>query len=205
MKLKSYLKLFKISNIDFSKEIGISSVSLSRDISGERLPEKKILNKIFKLTDGLVDANDFFLSSSPSQDLSEIHKEEIKKMVLNIREGKLKDLAKAITLVESSLELHNAQADLLLSKLKQHKNSFRVGITGVPGVGKSTFIETFGMSLIDRGFKVAVLAIDPSSKRTGGSILGDKTRMMKLSVNKNAFIRPSPSQGNLGGVAKKNL
>ena len=203
MKLKSYLKLFEISNIDFSKKIGISSVSLSRYISGERLPEKKILNKIFKLTDGLVDANDFFLSSSPSQDLSEIHKEEIKKMVLNIREGKLKDLAKAITLVESSLKLHNAQADLLLSKLKQHKNSLRVGITGVPGVGKSTFIETFGMSLIDRGFKVAVLAIDPSSKRTGGSILGDKTRMMKLSVNKNAFIRPSPSQGNLGGVAKK--
>ena len=203
MKLKSYLKLFKISNIDFSKEIGISSVSLSRYISGERLPEKKILNKIFKLTDGLVDANDFFLSSSQSQDLSEIHKEEIKKMVLNIREGKLKDLAKAITLVESSLKLHNAQADFLLSKLKQHKNSLRVGITGVPGVGKSTFIETFGMSLIDRGFKVAVLAIDPSSKRTGGSILGDKTRMMKLSVNKNAFIRPSPSQGNLGGVAKK--
>ena len=203
MKLKSYLKLFEISNIDFSKKIGISSVSLSRYISGERLPEKKILNKIFKLTDGLVDANDFFLSSSPSQDLSEIHKEEIKKMVLNIREGKLKDLAKAITLVESSLKLHNAQADFLLSKLKQNKNSLRVGITGVPGVGKSTFIETFGMSLIDRGFKVAVLAIDPSSKRTGGSILGDKTRMMKLSVNKNAFIRPSPSQGNLGGVAKK--
>ena len=203
MKLKSYLKLFEISNIDFSKKIGISRVSLSRYISGERLPEKRILNKIFKLTDGLVDANDFFLNSSPSQDLSEIHKEEIKKMVLNIREGKLKDLAKAITLVESSLKLHNAQADFLLSKLKQHKNSLRVGITGVPGVGKSTFIETFGMSLIDRGFKVAVLAIDPSSKRTGGSILGDKTRMMKLSVNKNAFIRPSPSQGNLGGVAKK--
>ena len=203
MKLKSYLKLFEISNIDFSKKIGISSVSLSRYISGERLPEKKILNKIFKLTEGLVDANDFFLSSSPSRELSEIHKEEIKKMVLNIREGKLKDLAKAITLVESSLKLHNAQADLLLSKLKQHKNSLRVGITGVPGVGKSTFIETFGMSLIDRGFKVAVLAIDPSSKRTGGSILGDKTRMMRLSVNKNAFIRPSPSQGNLGGVAKK--
>ena len=203
MKLKSYLKLFKISNIDFSKAIGISSVSLSRYISGERLPEKKILNKIFKLTEGLVDANDFFLSSRPLRELSEIHKEEIKKMVLNIREGKLKDLAKAITLVESSLKLHNAQADFLLSKLKQNKKSLRVGITGGPGVGKSTFIETFGMSLIDRGFKVAVLAIDPSSKRTGGSILGDKTRMMKLSVNKNAFIRPSPSQGNLGGVAKK--
>ena len=203
MKLKSYLKLFKISNLDFSKEIGISSVSLSRYISGERLPEKRILNNIFKLTNGLVDANDFFLSNSPSRDLSEIHKEEIKKMVLNIREGKLKDLAKAITLVESSLKLHNAQADFLLSKLKQHKNTLRVGITGVPGVGKSTIIETFGMSLIDLGLKVAVLAIDPSSKRTGGSILGDKTRMMKLSVNKNAFIRPSPSQGNLGGVAKK--
>ena len=203
MKLKSYLKLFKISNIDFSKKIGISSVSLSRYINGERLPEKSILNKIFKITDGLVDANDFFLNSSPYRDLSEIHKEEIKKMVLNIREGKLKDLAKAITLIESSLELHNAQADFLLSNLKQKKNSLRIGITGVPGVGKSTFIETFGMSLIDLGFKVSVLAIDPSSQRTGGSILGDKTRMMKLSVNKNAFIRPSPSQGNLGGVAKR--
>ena len=203
MKLKSYLRLFKISNIDFSEKIGISSVSLSRYINGERLPEKSILNKIFKYTDGLVDANDFFLSESLSQDLSEIHKEEINKMVLNIRRGKLKDLAKAITLVESSLKLHNAQADFLLSKLKHNKNSLRIGITGVPGVGKSTFIETFGMFLIDFGFKVAVLAIDPSSKRTGGSILGDKTRMMKLSVNKKAFIRPSPSQGNLGGVAKK--
>ena len=203
MKLKSYLKLFKISNIDFSKKIGISNVSLSRYITGERLPEKSILNKIFKLTEGLVDANDFFLSNNPSHDLSEIHKEEIEKMIFNIREGKLKDLAKAITLVESSLKLHNAQADLLLSKLKHNKKSLRIGITGVPGVGKSTFIETFGMSLIDLGFKVAVLAIDPSSKRTGGSILGDKTRMMKLSVNKNAFIRPSPSQGNLGGVAKR--
>ena len=174
MKLKSYLRLFKISNIDFSEKIGISSVSLSRYINGERLPEKSILNKIFKLTDGLVDANDFFLSESPSQDLSEIHKEEINKMVLNIRRGKLKDLAKAITLVESSLKLHNAQADFLLSKLKHNKNSLRIGITGVPGVGKSTFIETFGMFLIDFGFKVAVLAIDPSSKRTGGSILGIK-------------------------------
>ena len=89
MKLKSYLRLFKISNIDFSKKIGISSVSLSRYINGERLPEKSILNKIFKYTDGLVDANDFFLSESLSQDLSEIHKEEINKMVLNIRRGKL--------------------------------------------------------------------------------------------------------------------
>ena len=203
MKLKTYLKLFKISNLDFSKKIGISSVSLSRYISGERIPEKSILNKIFKLTDGLVDANDFFLENDPSRDLSEIYKEEIKKMVLNIREGKLKDLAKAITLVESSLELHNAQADFLLSNLKQNTNSLRIGISGVPGVGKSTFIETFGMYLIDLGFKVSVLAIDPSSQRTGGSILGDKTRMMKLSVNKNAFIRPSPSQGNLGGVAKR--
>ena len=203
MKLKTYLKLFKISNLDFSEKIGISSVSLSRYISGERLPEKSILNKIFKLTDGLVDANDFFLDSGPSLDLSEINKEEIKKMALNIREGKLKDLAKAITLVESTLQLHNDQADFLLSNLKQNKDSLRIGITGVPGVGKSTFIETFGMYLIDLGFKVSVLAIDPSSQRTGGSILGDKTRMMKLSVNKNAFIRPSPSQGNLGGVAKR--
>ena len=203
MKLKSYLKLFNISNVDFSKVIGVSNVSLSRYISGERLPERRILNKIFESTNGLVDANDFFLQSIPSDELQESQKRELENMIANLRKGKLKYLSRAITLVESSLKFHKLQSSFLLSKLNQSTKSLRIGITGVPGVGKSTFIETLGMFLIELGYKVSVLAVDPSSKRSGGSILGDKTRMTKLSVNKNAFIRPSPSQGNLGGVAKK--
>ena len=91
----------------------------------------------------------------------------------------------------------------IFENFKINNNSIRIGITGVPGVGKSTFIESLGLFLIKNGFKVAVLAIDPSSKESGGSILGDKTRMEKLSVNPSAFIRPSPSDGHLGGVAKK--
>jgi len=203
MKLKAYLKLFNISNKDFSKEIGISYVSLSRYISGERFPEKNILRNIYKTTNGLVDANDFYLDFKSSQELEDHQKKELKSMVKNLRIGKLKYLAQAITMIESSLKLHQLQASFLLSQLKDKKDSLRIGITGVPGVGKSTFIETFGMSLIELGYKVAVLAIDPSSKRSGGSILGDKTRMMRLSVNENAYIRPSPSEGHLGGVAKK--
>ncbi len=203
MKLKHYLKLFNISKIDFSKKIGVSNVSLSRYISGERFPERKVLSKIYQSTNGLVDANDFYLEGIPNYELNDQQKAELNNMINSLRKGKLKFIAKAITLIESSLKLHKLQASFLLSKLKDKNDSLRIGITGVPGVGKSTFIETFGMTLIDLGYKVAVLAIDPSSKRSGGSILGDKTRMMRLSVNKNAYIRPSPSQGHLGGVAKK--
>ncbi|MEO9330158.1 methylmalonyl Co-A mutase-associated GTPase MeaB [Gordonia aurantiaca] len=113
------------------------------------------------------------------------------------------DLARAITLVESKRADHRAAAQELLLKLTPHSgNSFRVGITGVPGVGKSTTIEALGMHLIELGHKVAVLAVDPSSTRTRGSILGDKTRMGRLSTQKNAYIRPSPTSGTLGGVAK---
>ncbi|MCH5642832.1 MULTISPECIES: methylmalonyl Co-A mutase-associated GTPase MeaB [unclassified Gordonia (in: high G+C Gram-positive bacteria)] len=113
------------------------------------------------------------------------------------------DLARAITLVESKRPDHRAAAQELLLRLTPHAGkSFRVGITGVPGVGKSTTIEALGMHLIEQGHKVAVLAVDPSSTRTGGSILGDKTRMGKLSVHKDAYIRPSPTSGTLGGVAK---
>ncbi|MEE3850358.1 methylmalonyl Co-A mutase-associated GTPase MeaB [Gordonia sp. LSe1-13] len=113
------------------------------------------------------------------------------------------DLARAITLVESSRADHRAAAQELLLRLTPHSGrSFRVGITGVPGVGKSTTIEALGMYLIEQGHKVAVLAVDPSSTRTGGSILGDKTRMGRLSMDKNAYIRPSPTSGTLGGVAK---
>jgi LAO/AO transport system kinase len=113
-------------------------------------------------------------------------------------------LAKAITLVESTRPDHRAQADEMLTELLPHAgNSFRLGISGVPGVGKSTFIETLGIHLISQGHRVAVLAVDPSSSVSGGSILGDKTRMERLSVNEQAYIRPSPSSGTLGGVAEK--
>jgi len=113
-------------------------------------------------------------------------------------------MAKAITLLESTRADHRAQGDELLTALLPHTGqAFRLGISGVPGVGKSTFIETLGLYLIAQGRRVAVLTIDPSSTVSGGSILGDKTRMEKLSVHERAYIRPSPSSGTLGGVAEK--
>lgn len=121
-----------------------------------------------------------------------------------IKSGNRAMLSKAITLVESSLPAHNNIAGEIIARcLPDSGNSIRIGITGVPGVGKSTFIETFGNFLTSLGKKIAVLAIDPSSEKSRGSILGDKTRMDKLSTNENAFIRPSPSSGSLGGVAMK--
>ena len=113
-------------------------------------------------------------------------------------------IAKSITLIESSLPAHQETAQTIIDGLLPHSgNAMRIGITGVPGVGKSTFIESFGMMLVAQGHNVAVLAVDPSSSRSGGSVLGDKTRMEKLSMHANAFIRPSPTSGTLGGVAKK--
>ena len=113
-------------------------------------------------------------------------------------------MAKAITLLESSRADHREQADGLLTALLPHTGkAFRLGISGVPGVGKSTFIEALGIYLIEQGLRVAVLAIDPSSTVSGGSILGDKTRMEQLSMRMEAYIRPSPSSGTLGGVAEK--
>ncbi len=113
-------------------------------------------------------------------------------------------MAKAITLLESTRADHRAQADELLTALLPHTGkAFRLGISGVPGVGKSTFIESLGLYLIAQGHRVAVLAVDPSSTVSGGSILGDKTRMEHLSVHEKAYIRPSPSSGTLGGVAEK--
>jgi len=113
-------------------------------------------------------------------------------------------MAKAITLLESTRADHRTQADVLLTALLPHTGqSLRLGISGVPGVGKSTFIEALGLYLIGLGHRVAVLAVDPSSSVSGGSILGDKTRMEMLSVHERAYIRPSPSSGNLGGVAEK--
>ncbi|QMV85325.1 methylmalonyl Co-A mutase-associated GTPase MeaB [Corynebacterium hindlerae] len=117
--------------------------------------------------------------------------------------GDRTQMARAVTLLESTAPAHRVLAQELLVKLLPHSgNALRVGLTGVPGVGKSTTIESLGMKLIKEGHKVAVLAIDPSSTKTRGSILGDKTRMAKLSAEDNAFIRPSPSAGTLGGVAK---
>jgi LAO/AO transport system kinase len=113
-------------------------------------------------------------------------------------------MAKTITLIESTLPAHQETARAVMDALLPHTGkAVRLGITGVPGAGKSTFIESFGMMLTQKGLRVAVLAVDPSSPRTGGSILADKTRMEKLSVSEQAFIRPSPSSGTLGGVARK--
>ncbi len=122
----------------------------------------------------------------------------------DLRSGDRAALARAITLIESRRADHQAQArDLVQELLPLTGNAIRVGITGSPGVGKSTTIDALGMALIGKGHKVAVLAVDPSSARTGGSILGDKTRMARLSAENDAFIRPSPSSGTLGGVAAK--
>ena len=133
-------------------------------------------------------------------DLS-LNDEALKQGVLS---GERRALAKAITLLESTRGDHRARADALLNALLPHTGrAMRLGISGVPGVGKSTFIEALGLALIAKGQRVAVLTIDPSSSLSGGSILGDKTRMERLSVNDAAYIRPSPASGTLGGVAEK--
>ena len=203
MKLKDYLKINKVTNKTFANLLNISPVSLSRYLNGDRVPEKEILVKIYNLTEGFVSPNDFCLQGEKEYEVNENDKEELKKFHHFILSGSRKYLGKAITLIESSREKDQITSERLLELFNGNNKSIRIGITGVPGVGKSTFIETFGMKLIKKGFKVAVLAVDPSSRFSGGSILGDKTRMEKLSVNKNAFIRPSPSSGHLGGVAKR--
>ena len=120
-----------------------------------------------------------------------------------LQRGDRRALAKAITLIESTRADHRCEADALLDALMPRTGrSLRLGISGVPGVGKSTFIETLGLHLIAQGHRVAVLAVDPSSTLSGGSILGDKTRMERLSVHESAFIRPTPTSGALGGVAE---
>ncbi|HUO55519.1 MAG TPA: methylmalonyl Co-A mutase-associated GTPase MeaB [Rhodoblastus sp.] len=129
---------------------------------------------------------------------------DIPTLAERLRSGDRAALARAITLVESRKPDHQRQArELVQSLLPFTGGAMRVGITGVPGVGKSTTIDTLGSNLVASGQKIAVLAVDPSSARTGGSILGDKTRMARLSMERNAFIRPSPSSGTLGGVAAK--
>ncbi len=129
---------------------------------------------------------------------------DVDALAREVRARDRRALAKAITLVESTRDDHQEAAQRLLELLLPHTgNAVRIGITGVPGVGKSTFIEAFGLHLIGIGKRVAVLAVDPSSARSGGSILGDKTRMALLSAAPEAFIRPSPSGGSLGGVARR--
>ncbi|MGQ0680745.1 methylmalonyl Co-A mutase-associated GTPase MeaB [Bradyrhizobium sp.] len=129
---------------------------------------------------------------------------DIKTLAKGLRTGQRAALARAITLIESRRADHQASArELVQALLPDTGKAVRVGITGSPGVGKSTTIDALGMYLIGQGHKVAVLAVDPSSARTGGSILGDKTRMAQLSASDHAFIRPSPSSGTLGGVAAK--
>ncbi|HEV7636653.1 MAG TPA: methylmalonyl Co-A mutase-associated GTPase MeaB [Bradyrhizobium sp.] len=136
------------------------------------------------------------LPNNPSLDVIALAKD--------LRAGSHAALARAITLIESRRSDHQAAArDLLQALLPDTGKAVRVGITGSPGVGKSTTIDALGMYLIDRGHKVAVLAVDPSSARTGGSILGDKTRMARLAASERAYIRPSPASGTLGGVAAK--
>ncbi len=125
-------------------------------------------------------------------------------LIEKVKKGDRRSLAKAITLTESTRQDHRKLSRLIVEALKNEpKNSLKIGLTGTPGVGKSTFIESLGLHLTDKGKKVAVLAVDPSSVNSGGSILGDKTRMELLSKKNNAFIRPSPNQGSLGGVARR--
>lgn len=128
----------------------------------------------------------------------------IQKLSDSVRSGNIRSLAKAITLIESHNPAHAKDAAKLLDDLLPDTgDTIRIGISGVPGVGKSTFIEALGMSLLQQGHKIAILAVDPSSQISGGSILGDKTRMEELAREKNAFIRPSPAGKTLGGVARK--
>lgn len=129
---------------------------------------------------------------------------DIDDLARRILSGERRALARAITLAESRRDDHRAQTVALFEALKGHdREALRVGLSGTPGVGKSTFIEAFGLMLTGQGLKVAVLAVDPSSARSGGSILGDKTRMDQLSRDPDAFIRPSPAQSQLGGVARR--
>ena len=136
----------------------------------------------------------------PSPELSAADQQ----LVDGVLAGQRRALAKTITLIESTREDHQQRAQQVLRKLLPHSGrAIRVGISGVPGAGKSTFIEALGVWLIENGHKLAVLAVDPSSSVSGGSILGDKTRMEQLCQCEGAFIRPSPSAGSLGGVAEK--
>lgn len=166
-----------------------------------RHPENNPMYKGLSVNEGVAEApsvNPYIKKREPRKKLT------VQDFVNGILEGNISILSQSVTLVESSLVQHQEIAQEVIEKcLPYAGKSTRLGITGVPGAGKSTFIEALGMHLIHEGKKLAVLAIDPSSERSKGSILGDKTRMEELSIAKNAFIRPSPSAGSLGGVARK--
>jgi LAO/AO transport system kinase len=161
-------------------------------------------NSALKVNKGIKQPSSFNPDAQGLFKISRPQTLEVKDYVDGIKEGNRTILSKAITLIESALPKHQELArEIVEHCLPYSGKSIRIGITGVPGVGKSTFIEALGKQLTQEGHKLAVLAIDPSSQRTKGSILGDKTRMADLAVDKNAFIRPSPSAGTLGGVARK--
>src|SRR3989339_134259 len=166
--------------------------------------QKKSIDSALKVNQGIEQppvVNPYFDNFYSKKRTGLLSKDEYLKGILS---GNTTILSQAITLVESSRNDHRAIAQNLISECLPHVvKSMRIGITGVPGAGKSTFIEAFGGLITAMGHKLAVLAIDPSSERSKGSILGDKTRMEELSIDKNAYIRPSPSAGSLGGVARK--
>ncbi len=170
----------------------------------KQTPEKKEFDSALKVNKGVERPpviNEKAIRAMQARKGNELSVDEY---VKGIAEGNRTMLSRAITLVESSLPAHYEKAQQIIEKcIPLSSRSLRIGITGVPGVGKSTFIEAFGMHLIEKGHKIAVLAVDPSSEISKGSILGDKTRMELLSTHEHAFIRPSPSAGSLGGVARK--
>jgi LAO/AO transport system kinase len=176
-------------------------MSKQKQFKGE-VEESKLENSALIVNEGI---------EQPPQVNPNIYKIRHRKNILpaddyvkGIINGNINILSQAITLIESSLPEHNLLAQQIIEKCLNHSGkSIRIGITGVPGVGKSTFIEALGMEIVNSGNKLAVLAIDPSSEKSKGSILGDKTRMERLATHQNAFIRPSPSAGSLGGVARK--
>ncbi|MFC2107709.1 ATP/GTP-binding protein, partial [Bacteroidota bacterium] len=166
--------------------------------------KKKSEGSALKVQDGIEQPSS--VNSDAAERFKNIKKTDPKPddYVSGILKGDRTILSKAITLIESSLPKHHQLAQQIIEKCLPHSgNSIRVGITGVPGAGKSTFIEALGKHLTSSGKKVAVLAIDPSSQRSKGSILGDKTRMEDLANDPDAYIRPSASAGSLGGVARK--
>lgn len=171
----------------------------NKDIRPEWVDENNPENYTTNIAKGVEEKDS--INKTRKNKKRELTLEEIFKGVLN--KNKM-ILGRAITLIESNNEIHRNKATSLLKKLLPYTGkTVRIGISGVPGAGKSTLIESFGLYLISKGLKVAVLAVDPSSSRFGGSILGDKTRMEELAKNENSFIRPSPSGGSLGGVTRK--
>ncbi|HLR59772.1 MAG TPA: methylmalonyl Co-A mutase-associated GTPase MeaB [Pseudogracilibacillus sp.] len=167
-------------------------------------PDEFVNDSAMNVMNGVSDSHDGTKKSKRKRFVKKNRDISVDDLFAKIKSGSRLDLAKGITLLESIANHDRSAAqELLLKALPHTGKSIRIGITGVPGAGKSTFIESFGLLLSTLGFKIAVLAIDPSSSLTGGSILGDKTRMEKLASDPNTFIRPSPTSGTLGGVHRK--